>query len=193
MTKGGSVRRVLWLLVVLSAVAAVAAVFAQSTAKPSQDLIDRGRVLVTTGGCGDCHSPKTFTAQGPVETEELRLSGHPANEKLPLLPNGVVGPGKWGALGSESFTAWYGPWGVSFAANLTPDEKTGLGAWTDEQFIKAMRTGKHRGFGRPIMPPMPWPNLAQQSDEDLRAIFAYLRSLPPVENQVPAPIPPAGK
>ena len=52
-------------------------------------------------------------------------------------------------------TAWAGPWGVSYAANLTPDKRTGIGAWTADQFIKTMRTGKHLGVGRPVLPPMP--------------------------------------
>jgi hypothetical protein len=53
-----------------------------------------------------------------------------------------------------------------------------------------MFSGKHMGAGRPILPPMPWQNLSQAIDEDLRTIFAYLKSLPPVKNAVPAPIPP---
>jgi hypothetical protein len=87
-------------------------------------------------------------------------------------------------------TEWAGPWGVSFAANLTPDEVTGIGAWTPEVFIKAMRTGKHMGSGRPILPPMPWPGIGKMSDDDLRAIFAYLHTLKPVNNQVPLPVAP---
>ena len=89
-------------------------------------------------------------------------------------------------------TAWVGPWGISFAANLTPDKATGLGGWTEEMFIKTIRTGKHLGTGRQILPPMPWPNYAQMSDDELKSMFAYLRSLPPVKNLVPQPIPPAG-
>jgi hypothetical protein len=87
------------------------------------------------------------------------------------------------------FTAWAGPWGISFTANLTPDS-TGLGNWTPEMFIAAIRTGKHAGVGRPILPPMPWPQYRNFTDEDLRAIFAYLHSLKPVHNVVPQPVPP---
>jgi hypothetical protein len=88
-------------------------------------------------------------------------------------------------------TAWAGPWGVSFTANLTPDEETGIGLWSEEEFIATLRTGRHLGRGREILPPMPWPVYGQLSDEDLGAIFAYLTSLPPVHNRVPAPRPPA--
>ncbi len=153
--------------------------------------VARGEYLVNVGGCSDCHSPKVFTAEGPEPDMSRLLSGYPANAKLPPMPTGVIGTDKWGAITSNDFTAWAGPWGVSFAANLTPDV-TGLGNWTPENFIQAMRTGKHTGVGRPILPPMPWMVIAKMTDEDLRAVFAYLKSLPPVSNAVPAPLPPAG-
>ena len=89
-------------------------------------------------------------------------------------------------------TAWSGPWGVSFAANLTPDPETGI--WremTEEQFIQALRTGRHLGQGRPILPPMPWPLYGKKTDEDLKAIYAYLQTIPPIRNKVPDPLPPA--
>jgi hypothetical protein len=87
-------------------------------------------------------------------------------------------------------TAWAGPWGTSFAANLTPDIETGLGSWTEAMFVKAIRSGKHMGEGRPILPPMPWQVYKNLTDEDLKSIFAYLQSLPAVENAVPEPVPP---
>jgi hypothetical protein len=93
-------------------------------------------------------------------------------------------------VGAATNTAWAGPWGVSFTANLTPDAETGLGGWTVEMFIQAMRTGKHQGKGRPILPPMPYPWFAKLTDADLRAVFAYLQSIPPIPNKVPAPIDP---
>lgn len=152
--------------------------------------IERGQYLVSINGCGDCHSPKTFTATGPEPDASRLLSGHPADSVLPPVPSGVIGPDRWGAITSNDFTAWAGPWGVSFAANLTPDA-TGLGGWTPEMFIQAMRTGKHAGAGRPILPPMPWNLVGLMTDDDLRAVFAYLQSLPPVANVVPVPVPPA--
>jgi hypothetical protein len=87
-------------------------------------------------------------------------------------------------------SAWAGPWGISFSANLTPDETTGIGAWTEEAFIETLRTGKHLGMGREILPPMPWQVIGAMTDGDLKSIFAYLMSLRPVMNQVPQPIPP---
>jgi len=162
----------------------------QSGQSTAVDKVKRGEYLVSVGGCNDCHSPKIMTEMGPVVDSTRFLSGHPADEKLPSIPFDMVGPGKWGAVGSQSFTAWVGPWGVSFAANLTPDMVTGSGAWTEESFKAAMHTGKHLGAGRDILPPMPWFNVATATDEDLSAIFAYLKSLEPIENLVPAPIPP---
>jgi hypothetical protein len=127
--------------------------------------------------------------QGPEPDLARYLSGHPETADLPPPPE--LPPGPWFAV-TAGLTAWSGPWGISYAANLTPDEATGMGIWTDEMFIAAMRTGRHFGVGRPILPPMPWRNLAALSDDDLKAIMAYLRSLPPVVNQVPEPVPPGG-
>jgi hypothetical protein len=152
--------------------------------------VERGRYLVTIAACHDCHSPKVFTAQGPVPDTARLLSGHPADETLPAAPADLVGPEGWGAITNNGFTAWRGLWGTSFTANLTPDA-TGLGPWTKEMFIRALRTGKHMGEGRDILPPMPWPIYAQMTDEDLGAVFDYLRTIKPIANVVPQPIPPA--
>ena len=154
--------------------------------------IKRGAYLVMLGGCNDCHSPKLFTAQGPQPNPARLLSGAPSNAQLPEIPANLLGPAKWGAVCTNDMTTWVGPWGVSFAANLTPDEATGLGNWDADSFIQTIRTGKHVGVGRAILPPMPWQSLAQMTDQDLKAIFAYLRSLKPVVNEVPQPIEPTG-
>ena len=161
-------------------------------AGPSAKEVKRGEYLVNFGGCNDCHSPKVMTPNGPAPDKTRLLSGHPADAPLPAAPSGLVGeaPSQWGALVNGDLTAWLGPWGVSYTANLTPDKATGLGGWTAEQFIKTVRTGKHLGVGRPLSPPMPWYNLASLSDADLKAIFAYLRSLKPISNPVPPPVPP---
>src|SRR6185312_3644927 len=88
-------------------------------------------------------------------------------------------------------TAFSGPWGTSFSRNLTPDPETGLGAWTEKDFIATIRNGRHLGRGRPLLPPMPWFNYREATDDHLRAIFTYLRSIPAVKNRVPDPRPPA--
>lgn len=155
----------------------------------SLDLSKKGEYLVTVGGCHDCHSPKVFTAQGPVPDESRLLSGHPSDMPVASYPPGII---KDWVLFNAHNTAIAGPWGVSFSANITSDD-TGVGLWKEEQFIKAMREGKYKGLdgSRPLLPPMPWPNFAKMTDEDLKAIFAYLKSTKPVRNVVPAPIPPA--
>ena len=156
----------------------------------NNELIKRGEYLVFFGGCNDCHTPKLFTPKGPEPDSNKLLSGHPSTAKLPEVPQGIIGPEQWGALTNNDLTAWVGPWGISFAANLTPDKRTGLGGWTEELFIKTMRTGKHLGDGREILPPMPWYSLAALTDGDLKAIFAYLKSIKPIENEVPQPMVP---
>ena len=172
-------------------VSAGACAHQQSPSQAVANPVERGSYLATIGGCSDCHSPKVFTAAGPVPDTSRLLAGHPGETPTPPIARGVISANGWGALASGDLTAWAGPWGVSFAANLTPDA-TGLAAWTPEMFIQAMRSGKHLGTGRPILPPMPWPSYAIMSDDDLRAVFAYLRSLKAVHNAVPAPVPPAG-
>ena len=162
----------------------------QQTASATQPTaVERGKYLVTIGGCNDCHTTKKMTPNGPMPDATKLLAGHPAEMEVPPAP--VLGPSSpWGIVATPTLTAWSGPWGVSFAANLTPDQ-TGLGDWTEEMFMKAIRTGKHMGASRPILPPMPWQEFAAMTDDDLKAVFAYLRSIPPVVNRVPSPIPPS--
>jgi len=160
---------------------------AEKPAGPSA--VERGRYLVTVAGCHDCHSPKVMTDHGPMPDPARLLSGHPHDLALPKIDPSQIEPGKW-FLFNEHLTAAVGPWGVSFSANLTSDKETGIGAWPEALFVQTLKTGKHLGSGRPLLPPMPWPNLAQASDEDLKAIFAYLQTVPAVRNQVPEPIPP---
>jgi hypothetical protein len=118
---------------------------------------------------------------------ERLLSGHPMGMELPPPPDAV---GPWIVSVAATNTAWAGPWGVSFTANLTPDPETGLGTWTEETFVQALKTGKHMGLGRPILSPMPWPMYGQLDEADLRAIFAYLKTVPPIKNRVPEPLSP---
>ena len=158
----------------------------QQAAAPSP--VERGKYIVTTGLCNDCHTPWKLGEKGPEPDMTRMLSGHPENMKLPPPP--ALQP-PWGLAAALSMTAWSGPWGISYTANLTPDTETGSGAWSEENFIQAMRTGKHLGAGRAILPPMPWEWIGKMSDEDLKAVFAYLRSIPPIRNKVPDPVPPA--
>jgi len=150
--------------------------------------VARGKYLVSFGGCNDCHTPFKLTDKGPVPDMTRMLSGHPHDTKL---PSPDLKPGSW-FVATAGMTAWVGPWGITYAANLTPDTNTGLGIWTEEMFLKAMRTGKHMGDGRQILPPMPWQNLAALNDDDLKAIYAYLRTIPSIRNEVPTPVSPNG-
>jgi hypothetical protein len=125
--------------------------------KTQEELIAMGEHIVSAGGCQDCHSPKVFSAEGvPMPDETKKLSGHPAGSPLPPIDTNALRPGYW-IMASPDLTAWIGPWGISYAMNLTPDSVTGIGTWTAENFVKAIRTGKHLGLegGRPILPPMP--------------------------------------
>ncbi len=174
----------------------VAAIFLQLNCSETKEktltktvLIAKGKYLVNLGGCNDCHSPKLMTNMGPVPDTTQLLSGHPAKEPTPDLDLKSVGVGKW-TLASMDLTEWVGPWGVSFTANLTPDSSTGLGAWSFQDFVNTLRNGKHLGTGRNLLPPMPWQPMGQLKDEDLKAIFAYLQSIPAINNKVPNPVPP---
>jgi mono/diheme cytochrome c family protein len=163
---------------------------AKSPQETKQARVARGKYLVTVAGCNDCHTPIKMGPKGPEPDLTRYLSGHPSEANFPPPPKLAAGP--WFAV-VGSFTAWSGPWGISYSANLTPDQNTGLGIWTQDVFIKAMRTGKHFGVAREILPPMPWQSLAAMTDEDLKAVYAYLRTIPPVNNRVPEPVPPGGQ
>jgi cytochrome c553 len=149
--------------------------------------VARGKYLVNIMACHDCHTPHVAGPNGVGPDMSRALTGHPADMTMPPPPK-PSGPWIW--MGAGTNTAFAGPWGVSFTANLTPDPETGLGRWTAETFIKTMRTGRHEGKGRPLLPPMPFTVVANLTDDDMRALFAYLQSLKPVRNRVPAPIDP---
>jgi mono/diheme cytochrome c family protein len=169
---------------------AVAAGSAQpgSAASPDPQTLARGKYLVTVAGCNDCHTPWKLGPKGPEPDMSRMLSGHPEGMNLPPPPKLPEGP--WVVSAAATNTAWSGPWGVSFTANLTPDPETGLGKWTLRNFVETIRTGRHMGRGRPILPPMPIPMYKNFTDEDLEAIFTYLGSIPAVSNRVPEPLPP---
>jgi mono/diheme cytochrome c family protein len=148
--------------------------------------IARGKYIVSTAGCHDCHTPWKMGDRGPEPDMSRALTGHPEDAKVPPPP---APSGPWIVSTFATNTAFSGPWGVSFTANLTPDKETGLGTWTEDIFIQTIRTGRHLGRGRPILPPMPAPVYANLTDEDLGSVFAYLQSLPPRKNQVSTPLP----
>ncbi len=154
--------------------------------KGNSAVVEQGNFLVDQLGCNTCHTPKIKTEKGLIPDPDRLLSGHPANEKLPDVPMGLVGEGKWAGVYSQSLTAWAGPWGVSYAANLTPDKETGIGNWTKENFISTIRLGIHTtSLAREISPPMPWEQISLLDDGDLEAIYYYLMSIKPVKNKVP--------
>jgi len=160
---------------------------------PSPTPVERGEYLVMIMGCNDCHSPKVMDpVLGPMPDTTRLFSGHREGSPYPTWTPEDLQNRNAIVLGNSEFTAWAGPWGVSFPMNLTPDKETGIGEWTEEAFVAALRTGKHQGQpdGRAILPPMQMS--PRVTDEDLKAIWAYLRSIPPIKNAVPLPVPPAG-
>ena len=145
--------------------AALALAFAPATASaqaPKQ--VERGKYMVTFGGCNDCHTPGYFLGK-PDMTRYL--GGSDVGFDMPGLGT-FVGP------------------------NLTPDKETGLGNWSNAQIVIAITTGK-RPDGRVLAPIMPWHAFAKLTKEDANAIAAYLKSLPPVKNKVPGPFGPTEK
>jgi len=161
-------------------------------AAPAQSPVERGKMLVIGGGCHDCHTPKKMGPAGPEADLDRALSGHPERDGVLTHFKDVKGS-PYSTHANDDLTAWSGAWGISYAANLTPDETTGIGLWSEDSFVKALKTGKHMGAGRQILPPMPWNWYGQLPDDDLKAIYAYLKSLPPMMNKVPPPTDPAGK
>ena len=159
-----------------------------SAATQSGARAERGQYLVSVMGCNDCHTPLKMGPKGPEPDMSRFLTGHP--EQIGPLPS-AKSQGPWLWAGAATNTAFAGPWGVSYAANLTPDRNTGLGIWTEDMFVRAIRTGRHMGTSREILPPMPWPAFRNATDADLKSIYAYLRTLKPVVNHVPDVQPPA--
>ena len=151
--------------------------------------VEWGKHIVTIAGCNDCHTPKKMTPMGPVDDTTLTLSGH--IEKIPPPQVDRKQMESKGYVVTADFTAWVGPWGISYTANLTPDE-TGTGKWTEDQFLYALKNSTFKGLAgsRPLLPPMSMMPVKFMSDDELKAIFAYTRTIKPVRNIVPAPTPP---
>ena len=166
---------------------------AAPAATPAPSPAERGKMLVIGGGCHDCHTTKKLGPNGPEPDMSMMLAGHPENIKV-ATPYRTAPGSQWAIGITDTLTAWSGAWGVSFAANLTPDKDTGItsGVWTEDLFVKALQSGKHMGTARDILPPMPWYWYGKLPENDLRAIYAYLLTIPPIKNHVPEPLPPAG-
>lgn len=148
-----------------------------------------GEHLVTIAGCNDCHTPKKFGEHGMVLDSALLLSGHPALMPFPEVDRNDVETR--GLVVSNTMTSWVGPWGISYSANLTSD-LTGIGNWEEANFINALRSGKYKGISeeRTLLPPMPWEMYRHMTDDEIKAIFAYLKSTRPINNIVPEALPP---
>jgi CxxC motif-containing protein (DUF1111 family) len=174
-------------ILLFAAAAAVGALYS-GIAAADTDKVVRGKYLVTTAGCNDCHTPFKPGPNGAEPDMTRMLSGHPEQLAMPAAPKLADGP--WLVTVAGTNTAWSGPWGVSYTANLTPDKETGLGRWTFRNFKDTIRTGRHHGRGREVLPPMPIRMYKNFTDADLEAIFAYLQSIPAISNRVPEPLPP---
>jgi len=157
--KGEPMRKLAYLLLALLANAAVGAVLSTPAAADAQT--ERGKYLVSLGGCNDCHTPGYFLGKPDFSRA---LAGSEVGFELPGL-------------------------GVFHGPNLTPDKDTGLGNWTAEEIVAAITKGQ-RPDGRELAPIMPWKGLATLTKQDALAIAAYLKSLPPVKNKVPGPFGP---
>ncbi|HEX6160891.1 MAG TPA: diheme cytochrome c-553 [Thermoanaerobaculia bacterium] len=180
-------------------IATLAVIVAANAARPAPapvrrqmtkaEQIERGKYLVTIGGCHDCHTPWIMQPNGQPGPDMSRaLSGHPQDFRI--TEQAQLKGDRWGYAGAATNTAFSGPWGVSFAANLSPDVHTGTGIWTFDIFKNTIRNGRHWGVARPLLPPMPWFNYREMTDEDLYAVYAYTRTLKPIRNEVQQPLPP---
>ena len=158
-----------------------------STAKTptTAERVARGKYIVNTAGCNDCHTPWKMGEKGPEPDLTRFLSGHPEKLRMPKVD---LPPGHW--MGAPYMTEFQGPWGKTYAMNLTPDVNTGIGIWTEDMFMRAIREGRHMGQSRPIMPPMPWTVYRNLTDEDLKSVYAFLRTIPAIHNRIPDYEPP---
>ena len=149
-----------------------------------------GHHLATICGCGDCHTPKKISPQGPVDDSSLLYSGSPSQVPAPSVSGVDLAKG---IASTNGLTAWTGPWGNSYAANITPDS-TGIGSWAEDQFMTCIRQGLYQGLvgSRPIMPPMPISSFRNFTDDELKAVFAFLKTVKPIHNVVAEYQPPAG-
>jgi hypothetical protein len=175
------------LLLATGGLAAAKSKDAKAAKEAKADPVMRGMYIVSHSGCNDCHTPWVFNKDigMPMPDMTRMLSGHPAGQPDSATK---INPKTDLALIGGDFTSFTLPFGIVYSQNLTPDKETGLGNWTEEMFVKAIRTGMHMGAeGRPILPPMPWPEFRTMTDDDLKAVFAFLRTIPAIHNPVADP------
>lgn len=184
---GRANRKFVFPLIGMLSLVLVLSTSASGESAANQAKIDHGRQLVRTHACGDCHTPWKLGANGPEPDSSRLMSGHPQELAMPPAP---AAQGPWIASVSGTFTAWAGPWGVSFSKNITGDKETGIGNWTEENFVQTIRTGREMGKGRMLLPPMPWPSYGNLTDDELSSIYAYLMSIPAISNKIPDPVAP---
>jgi hypothetical protein len=187
-------RRHLFTVTVIAAGLSLGAIAASAKTKEKkekketkEDPVARGRYLVSFAGCNDCHTPWVFNKElgMPVPDHTRYLSGNPVGAPE---PSGTVNPKTDLAFIGATFTAFKLPFGTVYSANLTPDKETGLGNWTEEMFVNVFHKGTHMGVeGRPVLPPMPWQEFRNMTDDDLKAVFAFLKTIPAVHNPVADP------
>lgn len=138
----------------------LAAFYADLGASAKQNPVKRGEYLVNSVGCADCHSP--------------------LGEDHKFMRNLM-------SAGGQRWTM--GPYGEFVSYNLTSDKETGLGNWTDDQIKTFVTKGIRRDGSRMLPFPMPWPAYTSLNEDDLNAMVAYLRTIPPVYNKIPEPKP----
>jgi len=127
-----------------------------------KQVIARGEYLVNhVAGCIDCHSKRDFT----------KYSG-------PVVPGSEGG-------GGMLFDPKFGLPGMIYGKNITPDSATGIGTWTDDEILRAMTQGINKK-GDTLFPIMPYPNFNRMAKTDLLSIIAFIRTLKPINNVVPA-------
>jgi mono/diheme cytochrome c family protein len=138
--------------------------------------VERGNYLVNyLGHCAGCHTPLAPNGESDMS---LYLSGVPAK---------YAGT----KVGRPQVAGFPGPRGARFyAANLTPDPETGLGRWSEEQFVRTFKHGVRPDGTKYATSPMEWNIYANMKEEDVRAIYRYLRTIKAIPNKVPANIPP---
>ncbi|HLX93499.1 MAG TPA: hypothetical protein VKR32_17565 [Puia sp.] len=155
---------------------------------PFKNQVKWGEHLVTVSACLDCHCPKDYSKPGTGLDSVHFLAGY-IGSPMPDVNRRDLQDKNLAVTGDQ--TLWMGPWGVTFSSNLTSDSATGIGAWTEDRFMYAIRNGKYNGRAsdRSLLPTMPWQMYRNMTDDELKAIFAYLKTTKPIKNKVPPPMP----